>query len=256
MRPSLDDPVHDASVNLMGTLNVLECAAKVGLRKIDLRGQRRHDLRRAETAARQGIGRPRAPSRSAPTASRRRSSLDYLGFYQRYRGLDFTACALANVYGPRQDPLRRGGRDRDLRRRRCSPGRRRRSTATGTRPATSCSSTTSAHAFVQAMDRGSGKLVNIGTGLETSVRRPLQAARAAHRVRRGAGARGAAARGAPPDRAGHLGRGQGARVEAVDPPRGRARRDRRLPEGDLMADARSRGHRAGRQARTSASPRS
>jgi UDP-glucose 4-epimerase len=25
------------------------------------------------------------------------------------------------------------------------------------------------HAFVQAMDRGSGKLVNIGTGLETSV---------------------------------------------------------------------------------------
>jgi UDP-glucose 4-epimerase len=26
------------------------------------------------------------------------------------------------------------------------------------------------HAFVQAMDRGSGKLVNIGTGLETSVR--------------------------------------------------------------------------------------
>jgi UDP-glucose 4-epimerase len=26
-----------------------------------------------------------------------------------------------------------------------------------------------AHAFVQAMDRGSGKLVNIGTGLETSV---------------------------------------------------------------------------------------
>ena len=26
VRPSLDDPVHDASVNLMGTLNVLECA--------------------------------------------------------------------------------------------------------------------------------------------------------------------------------------------------------------------------------------
>jgi UDP-glucose 4-epimerase len=25
------------------------------------------------------------------------------------------------------------------------------------------------HAFVQAMDRGSGKLVNVGTGLETSV---------------------------------------------------------------------------------------
>ena len=30
--------------------------------------------------------------------------LDYLGFYQRYRGLEHTALALGNVYGPRQDP--------------------------------------------------------------------------------------------------------------------------------------------------------
>ena len=30
--------------------------------------------------------------------------LDYLGFYQRYRGLEYTALALGNVYGPRQDP--------------------------------------------------------------------------------------------------------------------------------------------------------
>src|SRR6266511_1815033 len=29
---------------------------------------------------------------------------DYLRFYQRYRGLDYTALALGNVYGPRQDP--------------------------------------------------------------------------------------------------------------------------------------------------------
>ena len=30
--------------------------------------------------------------------------VDYLGFYQRYRGLEYTALALGNVYGPRQDP--------------------------------------------------------------------------------------------------------------------------------------------------------
>ena len=63
VRPSLEDPVRDASVNLMGTLNVLECAAKVGARKVDLRGERRHDLRRAQAAARQGIRPRRAPSR-------------------------------------------------------------------------------------------------------------------------------------------------------------------------------------------------
>src|SRR5204862_31904 len=34
VRPSLDDPLHDASVNLMGTLNVVECAIKVGARKV------------------------------------------------------------------------------------------------------------------------------------------------------------------------------------------------------------------------------
>ena len=34
VRPSLEDPVHDASINLMGTLNVLECAVKVEARKV------------------------------------------------------------------------------------------------------------------------------------------------------------------------------------------------------------------------------
>ena len=34
VRPSLTDPVHDASVNIMGTLNVLECAAKVDATKV------------------------------------------------------------------------------------------------------------------------------------------------------------------------------------------------------------------------------
>ena len=92
------------------------------------------------------------------------------------------------------------------------------------------------HAFVQAMDRGSGKLVNIGTGLETSVNGLYKLLAEIIGFDRGAGHAAAAARGAPAHRAGHLGRVQGARVEAVDPPRGRARRDGRLPEGDLMTD--------------------
>ena len=56
VRPSLEDPVHDAGVNLMGTLNVLECAVKVEARKVDLRRERRHALRRAQAPAR-----PRRP---------------------------------------------------------------------------------------------------------------------------------------------------------------------------------------------------
>ena len=34
VRPSLEDPVHDASVNIMGMLNVLEAAVRVGARKV------------------------------------------------------------------------------------------------------------------------------------------------------------------------------------------------------------------------------
>ena len=34
VRPSLEDPVHDASVNVMGLLDVLEAAVGVGARKV------------------------------------------------------------------------------------------------------------------------------------------------------------------------------------------------------------------------------
>ena len=50
------------------------------------------------------------------------------------------------------------------------------------------------HAFVQAMDRGSGKLVNIGTGLEASVNHLYQLLADIIGFDRGARARAAAAR--------------------------------------------------------------
>ena len=34
VRPSLEDPLHDASVNILGTLNVVECSYRTGVRKI------------------------------------------------------------------------------------------------------------------------------------------------------------------------------------------------------------------------------
>ena len=95
--------------------------------------------------------------------------MDYLGFYQRYRGLDFTALALGNVYGPRQDPHGEAGRDRDLRLEdaggRAGHDLRRREPDARLR----VHRRRRARASSQAIERGSGKLVNIGTGLETSV---------------------------------------------------------------------------------------
>ncbi len=45
----------------------------------------------------------------SPYAISKKVAVDYLRFYQRHRGIDFTALALGNVYGPRQDPLGEGG---------------------------------------------------------------------------------------------------------------------------------------------------
>ena len=141
VRPSVQSPSFDASVNIMGTLNVLECCTRTGVRKVvyaasggTLYGEPRK-LPVKETAA--GAGHP-----LSPYGISKKIVVDYLGFYERYRGVDFTALALANVYGPRQDPTGEAGVIAIFSSMMIA-GRRRRSSATATRPATTCSSTTS-----------------------------------------------------------------------------------------------------------------
>ena len=108
VRPSLVDPVKDASINVMGTLNVLECAVSVGARKVvyaasggTLYGEPKR-LPVKETAAQGSYP-------LSPYGISKKLVFDYLGYFQRYRGLDFTALALGNVYGPRQDPYGEAG---------------------------------------------------------------------------------------------------------------------------------------------------
>ena len=167
VRPSLDDPVLDASINIMGTLNVLECAAKVEVRKVIYAasgGTLYGDPKRIpakETAA-------KSSQPLSPYGISKKIVLDYFGFYQRYRGLDYTALALANVYGPRQDPNGEAGVVAIFASRMIAK-----------EPVTIFGDGNQTrdyvfiddvvHGFVQAFERGSGKLVNVGTGLESSV---------------------------------------------------------------------------------------
>ncbi|HEX6844995.1 MAG TPA: NAD-dependent epimerase/dehydratase family protein, partial [Actinomycetota bacterium] len=94
--------------------------------------------------------------------------LDYLAFFQRYRGLDFTALALGNVYGPRQDPHGEAGVI-SIFAAKMLAGEAPAIYGDGNQTRDYVFIDDTVHAFVQAMDRGSGKLVNVGTGLETSV---------------------------------------------------------------------------------------
>ncbi len=167
VRPSLEDPVHDASVNLMGTLNVLECAAKVDAAKViyaasggTLYGEPKR-LPAKESSAQGSYP-------LSPYGISKKSAIDYLGFYQRFRGLDFTACALANVYGPRQDPNGEAGVIAMFAAAMLA-GESPTIFGDGNQTRDFVFIDDVVHAFVRSMDRGSGKLVNIGTGLETSV---------------------------------------------------------------------------------------
>jgi UDP-glucose 4-epimerase len=167
VRPSLDDPVLDASVNLMGTLNVIECAIKVGVRKViyaasggTIYGEPRRIP--AKESAAQGS------HPLSPYGISKKAALDYLAFYQRYRGLDYTACALANVYGPRQDPYGEAGVV-SIFASRMLAGEAPAIFGDGNQTRDYVFIDDVVHAFVQAIDRASGKLVNVGTGLETSV---------------------------------------------------------------------------------------
>jgi UDP-glucose 4-epimerase len=167
VRPSLSDPVHDASVNIMGTLNILEASVRIGARKViyaasggTLYGEPRR-LPVKESAA-------QASRPLSPYGVSKKVALDYLAYFQRYRNLDHTALALGNVYGPRQDPIGEAGVV-SIFAAKMLTGEAPTIFGDGNQTRDYIFIDDTIHAFVQSMDRGSGKLVNVGTGLETSV---------------------------------------------------------------------------------------
>jgi UDP-glucose 4-epimerase len=169
---STKDPALDASVNVMGLLNVLGAAAASGVRKVvfaasggTLYGEPRK-LPVKETA-RSG-GRPISPYGISKAAA-----VDYLSFYQRSRGLDFTALALANVYGPRQNPEGEAGVVAVFTSQMLE-GEIPTIFGDGEQTRDYVFVEDTVHAFALSAEKGSGLVLNVGTGLETSVNRVYQ----------------------------------------------------------------------------------
>lgn len=167
VRPSLGDPVFDASVNIMGFLNVMECASRRGVRKVvyaasggTLYGEPRK-LPAKETAA--AGARP-----LSPYGISKRAPLDYLAYYERSRGIEYMALALANVYGPRQDPHGEAGVVAVFASKMLA-GETPTINGDGNQTRDYVFVDDVVHSFALAAERGNGRVVNIGTGLETSV---------------------------------------------------------------------------------------
>jgi UDP-glucose 4-epimerase len=164
---SMENPVLDASVNVMGSLNVLECARRTGAGKIvyaasggTLYGEpRKFPVK--ETAL--GGARP-----VSPYGISKKVVIDYLAFYERYHGIEWVALALANVYGPRQDPHGEAGVIAIFSSAMLA-GRSPTIHGDGNQTRDYVFVDDVVHAFALAADRGNGRVVNIGTAVETSV---------------------------------------------------------------------------------------
>ncbi len=167
VRISVDRPVFDAEVNILGTLRVLEGARSAGTRRVvfaasggTLYGEPDgDDLPVRETATQRPL---------SPYGVSKKSAIDYLVAFRELHSIEFCALALANIYGPRQDPHGEAGVVAIFAARMLSD-----------KPVTIFGDgeqtrdflyvDDAVDAFVRASERGGGLTLNIGTGTEVSV---------------------------------------------------------------------------------------
>jgi len=167
VRVSVADPVLDARINVLGSLNVLEGARRAGARKVCFAssgGTIYGDVDPADLPITES--QPQLPI--SPYGVAKKVVTDYMNAYRALHQLEYTSLALANIYGPRQDPHGEAGvvaifAGTLLAGERCKIF----GGGEATRDYVYVDDVVDG--FVRAADRGSGLLCNIGTGVETSV---------------------------------------------------------------------------------------
>lgn len=102
---SIENPMFDANINIVGTLNILECCKKFGVRKVIYPssaacfGEPKYlpldELHPLEMISGYGVS--------------KHTVEHYLQVYKKLNELDYVVLRYANVYGPRQDSSGEGG---------------------------------------------------------------------------------------------------------------------------------------------------
>ncbi|MEO5877240.1 MAG: NAD-dependent epimerase/dehydratase family protein [Streptosporangiaceae bacterium] len=165
VRVSVADPLEDARVNVLGTVNMLEAARLAGTRKTIF----------TSSCAVYGIpdvlpvpaGAALRPT--SPYAVSKATGEAYLQAYLALHGLDYTILTLANVYGPRQTPEGEAGVVSIFS-----------DALTGGKPTVVFGDGEHTRdyvfvadvvdAYVRALTEGGGHRVNVGTGVQTTDR--------------------------------------------------------------------------------------
>jgi len=167
VRVSVENPVLDASINVIGALHVLEGARRAGTRKVVFASSGGtiygvvdpEDLPVTESHSQHPV---------APYGVSKKVVTDYLYAFRELHQLEYTSLALANVYGPRQDPHGEAGVVAIFAGKLLA-GEQCRIFGDGAQTRDYVYVDDVVDAFVRAAERGSGLTCNIGTGVETSV---------------------------------------------------------------------------------------
>ena len=165
VRVSVAKPLFDAEINVLGSLNVCEAALAAGARKVVFAGSG-GTLYGVPESLPVRESHPQRPI--SPYGVSKKAAGDYLHYYREVRGLEYTELALANVYGPRQDPNGEAGVVAIFAGLMLA-GRQPTVFGDGGQSRDYVFVDDVVDAFVRATEKGGGLLMNIGTGVETSV---------------------------------------------------------------------------------------
>jgi UDP-glucose 4-epimerase len=164
VRASVDFPADDARANVVGTVNVLEAARRVGARVLFASSGGALYGRDAPIPSREDV----LPLPESPYGIAKYCAECYIGLYNRLHGTSHSVLRMANVYGPRQDPAGQAGVITIF----CG------SALASARPTIYGDGSQTrdyvyvgdvVEAFLAAADRGRPGTWNIGTGVEVSV---------------------------------------------------------------------------------------
>lgn len=165
VRHSVADPVHDAMINIVGGLRLLEACTRHGVAKF---------VYASTGGAIYGEGRTLPATEDhpvnpeAPYGVSKHTLEHYLYMWKLLHGLDYTVLRYPNVYGPRQNPHGEAGVNAifiGL----MLHGKAPRIFGSGEQVRDYLYVGDVVEANVLALERGSGEIVNLGTGVGTSV---------------------------------------------------------------------------------------
>lgn len=166
VRRSVNDPVFDASVNVMGLLNLLDLSRQNGVRKFIFAASGGTYYGERNRPAREGD----PPQPLSPYGVTKLAGEHYIRAYGALHGLSFTVMRYGNVYGPRQDPHGEAGVVAIFCQRLLA-GEAISIYGTGKQQRDYVFVRDVARANVAALSKAAGESVNIGTGKATDVNR-------------------------------------------------------------------------------------